>query len=505
MPSLTPVDNDPFQAGPTLTPVDHNPWAAGDEAVRQINLPDVGAPPVNLGYTQDWQPIGQAGDAARAAIGGIASIPQRAIEGSAADIGTMGSGKPMQSVGPATDAAMMMMGGAGVVPAEADALRAGMSVAQKATKKQLSQIDRELGMMEWGSPEYNAKMAERKAIENKAINPDQVATPVSRSSSSSGVKPVSTPPPSLHPIIQQMQDENAASHGIGGPVNILDVAKRTGIPLPDLHASIMEGVRSGDLTIHPTTAVDTPQEILNSAITIPGFNDPYSVGNQPTRFSTVYAKPKPGVAGPPKLVPVDHDPFAPQADATAPPRAPPITKSPQIESLDALKSALQSSGGNPLFVRYSRGPKFDMEYGAVSKDHQTGEYHSGLSAVELNGKMSDEKLVRYLRDYASGGDPHIYAGEVTGLDSDRSPTIRPTKYIGKLSNNLIDLIGDESVPSRLSLQQSIGQYRRVYDRLSPSQLRSLNEMESQLAAKGGPVSHPGLGKNFSIDLRYPED
>jgi hypothetical protein len=112
MPSLTPVDYDPFQTGPTLTPVDHDPWAAGDDSVRQINMPDVGAPPVNLGYTQDWQPIGQAGDAARAAIGGIASIPQRAIEGSAADVATMGSGQPMQSVGPAADATMLLAGGA---------------------------------------------------------------------------------------------------------------------------------------------------------------------------------------------------------------------------------------------------------------------------------------------------------------------------------------------------------------------------------------------------------
>jgi hypothetical protein len=80
--------------------------------VRQINLPDVGAPPVNLGYTQDWQPIGQAGDAARSAIRGIASIPEQAIKGSAADLATMGTGQPMQSVGPATDAAMLMMGGA---------------------------------------------------------------------------------------------------------------------------------------------------------------------------------------------------------------------------------------------------------------------------------------------------------------------------------------------------------------------------------------------------------
>lgn len=174
----------------------------------------------------------------------------------------------------------------------------------------------------------------------------------------------------------------------------------------------------------------------------------------------------------------------------------------EVSSLQDLKDALASSGSDPLFVRYSNGPKFDMKPGAVSMDHQTGEVHNGLSAVELNGGMDDAKLVRYLRDYASGGDPHIYSGKVTGLDSDRGPTIQPTKYIGKLSKTLTDLIGDESVPHRLELQKMVAQYNSVLDRLTPSQHQRLQEMKTTLDAMGGSVNHPGLGDNFSLNLNY---
>jgi Large polyvalent protein associated domain 23 len=182
-------------------------------------------------------------------------------------------------------------------------------------------------------------------------------------------------------------------------------------------------------------------------------------------------------------------------------------KKSKIGSLQDIKDALASNGGDPLFVRYSRGPNLDMRPGANSMDHQTGQVHNGLSAVELNSSMSDGKLVRYLRDYASGGEPHVYSGQVTGIDSDGSPSIRPTKYIGKLSKNLTDLIGDESVPNRLDLQQMIAQHKQYAERasLTPRQVARIAEMESKLSSLGGPVNHPGLGKNFSLNLSYGDD
>ena len=72
------------------------------------------------------QPETFANPAVAHALGNLATLPQRAIEGSAADLATLGSGEPKQSIAPATDAAMLMMGGAGAFPAEANSLRAGI-------------------------------------------------------------------------------------------------------------------------------------------------------------------------------------------------------------------------------------------------------------------------------------------------------------------------------------------------------------------------------------------
>jgi hypothetical protein len=115
----------PFQqslAQYALQQQQQNAMLSGLLAPQAASLPDVGAPPINLG-PQDWRPIGQAGDAARAAISGIASIPEQAIRGSEEDLGTMGSGAPMASVGPATDAVMLTIGAGSPFAAE-DALGA---------------------------------------------------------------------------------------------------------------------------------------------------------------------------------------------------------------------------------------------------------------------------------------------------------------------------------------------------------------------------------------------
>lgn len=78
------------------------------------------------------QPETYANPAVRHAMGELAAIPQRAIEGSMADMANLGSGEPKQSVAPATDAALWMMGGSGAVPAEANTLRSGLlSVARR--------------------------------------------------------------------------------------------------------------------------------------------------------------------------------------------------------------------------------------------------------------------------------------------------------------------------------------------------------------------------------------
>lgn len=86
------------------------------------------------------QPETFANPAVAHVLGSLASLPRRAIEGSAADLATMGTGAPMQSIAPAVETAMTMMGGAGVVPAEANTLRMGIKAYHGSPISDLSKV-----------------------------------------------------------------------------------------------------------------------------------------------------------------------------------------------------------------------------------------------------------------------------------------------------------------------------------------------------------------------------
>jgi len=76
--------------------------------------------------------------------------------------------------------------------------------------------------------------------------------------------------------------------------------------------------------------------------------------------------------------------------------------------------------GESIFVRWSRGPRFDTK---PSKDYQSGAIHSGLSSVKI-GPWADEYLERRLKEYRflQMKDPkikaYIYKAQEIGLDSD---------------------------------------------------------------------------------------
>jgi hypothetical protein len=63
---------------------------------------------------------------------GVATIPQRALQGSAEDVQHLGeAGYQPQAVGPATEGAMMTTLGAGAIPSEANSLRTGIGLLAK--------------------------------------------------------------------------------------------------------------------------------------------------------------------------------------------------------------------------------------------------------------------------------------------------------------------------------------------------------------------------------------
>jgi hypothetical protein len=96
--------------------------------------------------------------------------------------------------------------------------------------------------------------------------------------------------------------------------------------------------------------------------------------------------------------------------------------------------ALQDSGIRNLYVRWSRGPKYDTK---PSRDYSNGGAHAGLSAVWIDYWERDY-MVRRLKEYQFLRlkdlliDAYIYQAEEIGKDSDGYSSIPVgSKCLGK--------------------------------------------------------------------------
>lgn len=170
-------------------------------------------------------------------------------------------------------------------------------------------------------------------------------------------------------------------------------------------------------------------------------------------------------------------------------------------TLDDIVTRLETG---PLYARWSRGPRYDLRPGAVSRDYQSGATHDGLSAIELSNDLSRDRLLRFINDYsflrAKDKDirSHLYEAKRIGVDTDGAPTIRPTKYIGTISDDAISFMDDPANFDRLSLMDAIEQNKRAlrfYEKNPPDYIptwttQSLREMEGKLADLGGAVTVP---------------
>ncbi len=143
---------------------------------------------------------------------------------------------------------------------------------------------------------------------------------------------------------------------------------------------------------------------------------------------------------------------------------------PMLSTIEEVLEAAADSGG-VVFVRWSAGPAFDMRPGARSRDYLAGGEHSGLSAVPIRSDMSKAQVAKFLKEYGflrMRGDvqAHLYAGEQVGTDSDGYPSIRPTRHIGALSDDLVASL-DSGLARRLELQDQVrdGEARlaRIFD------------------------------------------
>lgn len=167
---------------------------------------------------------------------------------------------------------------------------------------------------------------------------------------------------------------------------------------------------------------------------------------------------------------------------------------------------VSSLADGPVYARWSRGKEFDMRPGAVSRDYQSGKHHDGLSAIELSKNDAPDQLLRLIADYGflrmkdEKIRPHLYRAERIGVDTDNAPTIRPTEYLGSLTDEAVNFISDPSNLKRMSLMDSIEKNKSALAHYStnppPANLipiwteDSLRKLESDLAALGGKVQLP---------------
>lgn len=75
----------------------------------------------------------------------------------------------------------------------------------------------------------------------------------------------------LLPVYRRLK----AEQGGFSAVKIFDLMKAVGRPKEVLHRLLVEEVKAGRITIHPTTSVELPPEVIDAGIRLPGFAEPF--------------------------------------------------------------------------------------------------------------------------------------------------------------------------------------------------------------------------------------
>jgi hypothetical protein len=58
-------------------------------------------------------------------------------------------------------------------------------------------------------------------------------------------------------------------------VKIFDLVKALERPKEAIHRLLVEEAEAGRITIHPTTSVELPAEVVDAGISLPGFTEPF--------------------------------------------------------------------------------------------------------------------------------------------------------------------------------------------------------------------------------------
>jgi hypothetical protein len=75
----------------------------------------------------------------------------------------------------------------------------------------------------------------------------------------------------LLPVYRRLK----AEQGGFSAVKIFDLMKALNLPKEVLHRLLVEEAKAGRITIHPTTSVELPPEVIDAGIRLPGFAEPF--------------------------------------------------------------------------------------------------------------------------------------------------------------------------------------------------------------------------------------
>jgi hypothetical protein len=94
---------------------------------------------------------------------------------------------------------------------------------------------------------------------------------------------VTAPPKPTTPTVPALRFEDLlpvyrrlkAEQGGFSAVKIFDLVKALNVPKEALHRVLVEEAKTGRITIHHTTSVELPTEVLDAGIRLPGFAEPF--------------------------------------------------------------------------------------------------------------------------------------------------------------------------------------------------------------------------------------
>ena len=75
----------------------------------------------------------------------------------------------------------------------------------------------------------------------------------------------------LLPVYRRLK----AEQGGFSAVKIFDLIAASNAPKAEVHRLLIEEAKAGQVTIHPTTSVELPREVIDAGIRLPGFAEPF--------------------------------------------------------------------------------------------------------------------------------------------------------------------------------------------------------------------------------------